>query len=127
MTILAQPATCAAQFPALTGSPRPLCDRLPHDDRMHVACVGGVPFAWSDPDDTALHDWDRATIAAVRDVYGDTPPPQDRLTSLVDAVEVLVAYWRALPGGTDRFDRRTRALIAAYDQLDGVPGAGVPA
>ncbi len=119
MTTIARPATCAAQFPPLAGAPRPLCDRLPHDDRMHVACINGVPFAWSDPDNGVLGEWDRATLAAVRDVYPEAP--EGRVGAVLSAVEVLVAYWRALPGGpkgTERFNPQIKALIAAYDQLD---------
>lgn len=129
MTTITRPATCAAQFPALDGAPRPLCDRLPHKDRFHVACVGEASFAWSDPEDNPLAEWDQAVNAAVRDVYAGEPAEgrTDGLTSLVDAAEVLVAYWRTRPGGTERFDPRIRALIAAYDQLGAPHGAEVPA
>ena len=67
-------ATCAARFP-MAGGPDVACDRRPHGGRLHTGERGGVEFCWSDPDDDPLPDWEAATLAAVRDAYGDDLPP----------------------------------------------------
>ena len=110
--------TCQSLFPALGDTTRPRCDRRPHTDRIHIADVHGLPFAWSDPDDgDALPDWDRATLAAVHHTTAHTTAER-RYRDLVDAVEAFITHLRARPGGTDRqLTPCVRHLINAYDQL----------
>lgn len=120
MTNLPPDTRCTSLFPVLGNHSRPRCDRQPHTDRIHIADVDGTPFAWSDPDDGALLAWERATLAAVRDIHDHTAPTtvEQRYADLEDAAAAFVAHLRARPGGTDRqLTPCVRALINAYDAL----------
>jgi hypothetical protein len=46
------------------------------------------------------------------------PVAPARVAAVLDAVEVLVAHLRALPGGTDRMRPEIKGVLAAYDELD---------
>lgn len=46
-------------------------------------------------------------------------PSDKQVAKLLDKVKDLVAHLRGLPGGTDRMRPEIKAVIAAYDELDG--------